>query len=399
VDALTFDAGANLLLDGGLSGSGELLLSTRVVVDPLEAGEVPFHKRSDVLGGGAGVGEITGTGYARQPVSMAAALAGVKQVPTATWSTAAHGDWLTPVSAVLVKGGVAVAAWNLREGGIPRVASANTTIKFGSSFTMPGFAAPGTHYGPGAVEVVAPFAPTTGTSPLSVLMIHGGGWNLQENMGTQARELRAAGYFVATMNYVEAAAGGPAAFPIQIQNVEAAYSWMLSHASEYKGSPSKVVILGASSGGHIGWTAAIKLLAGGATALKAVITLSAAGYDLVKLLEEANKGEQKNAVWTSDLPIAVGTTTPALALTEPYKAVAKANSPHQLVNSTNRPPKCLIYNSNGGETVPISQQREMKPVLEAAGCATTAVEIPGKAHAVAYWSTVLPEILNYLETV
>lgn len=130
-DFLLFDAGANKLLDSGITGACKFHLSTKAVGTE-EAGQ---HKHGDVL---AGISEITGTGYAAKEEAAPAAAAKKKSFGAQIWKTEAHTDWPAGTkSVVLENGGVALCAWNLREGGAARdLSAANTTEEFTPTFTQ-----------------------------------------------------------------------------------------------------------------------------------------------------------------------------------------------------------------------------------------------------------------------
>lgn len=120
----SFDEGRNFVNAGGLPAVCHFLLSTKAVAD---------FTAKDTLEGG--VGEITGTGYERvsqispgwwPPWQSPSYVANFDRVE---WKTLTAQDWPSAVrSMVLVAASqygsrndeVAVGAWNLRDGGLPR---------------------------------------------------------------------------------------------------------------------------------------------------------------------------------------------------------------------------------------------------------------------------------------
>lgn len=121
-----FDEGAGEILDNGLPATVYFLLSTRGV----DAGTA--HAAGNTLSGG--VGEITGTGYARQ--SQACPAAGLDRdidFVQMSWTTGSATDWPALVRSVVLvttadNTGKAICAWNLVPGGAGRVLNAaNTT--------------------------------------------------------------------------------------------------------------------------------------------------------------------------------------------------------------------------------------------------------------------------------
>jgi len=94
-DFISFDEGANLLLDSGIGTSTVyFLLSTK----PVEG--TGSHKASDKLS--TGVGEITGTGYARQSQKAPSAASRAKTFAEMSWATEAHTDWPASVKSVVL---------------------------------------------------------------------------------------------------------------------------------------------------------------------------------------------------------------------------------------------------------------------------------------------------------
>jgi hypothetical protein len=125
-DFQLFNDGANALLDSGIAGTVKFALSTKTAE---ELG--PTTKA-------AGINEITGTGYAQISQAAPSAASQKKSFSAVEWKTEAHTDWPAGVkSCVMLIGGVAICAWNLREGGGARdLSGANTTEQFTPTFTQ-----------------------------------------------------------------------------------------------------------------------------------------------------------------------------------------------------------------------------------------------------------------------
>lgn len=116
-DYLAFNEGKTELANNGLPSTCYFLLSTK----PCSGSGT--HSASDTLSGG--VGEITGTGYARQTEAEPTAVAGVVTFAAKTFSTGSATDWPSSVKSVVLATtandtGKAIAAWNLQAGGTAR---------------------------------------------------------------------------------------------------------------------------------------------------------------------------------------------------------------------------------------------------------------------------------------
>lgn len=129
-DFIALTEGENYLLGTGkgLPATCYFLLSTKPTSG---AGALVV---GDTLAGG--VGEITGTGYARQSQAAPTPASGAAVFSQMTWATGAATNWPASVkSCILVttsdNTGKAVCAWNLIAGGTARdLSQANTTEQF-----------------------------------------------------------------------------------------------------------------------------------------------------------------------------------------------------------------------------------------------------------------------------
>jgi hypothetical protein len=98
------------------------------------------HAAADTLAGG--VGEITGTGYARQTEAEPTAVSGVVSFAAKSWQTTTHNDWPASVKSVVLvtsadNTGKAIAAWNLQTGGGARdLSQPNTTEVYTPTLTL-----------------------------------------------------------------------------------------------------------------------------------------------------------------------------------------------------------------------------------------------------------------------
>lgn len=127
-DFISFNEGRKELASNGLPSTVYFLLSTKDCATLLV---------TDTLVGG--VGEITGTGYARKSeAEPAPSLANPSVIAFAqkSWATGAATDWPASVKSVIAvttpdNTGKALCAWNLVAGGTARdMSAANTTENY-----------------------------------------------------------------------------------------------------------------------------------------------------------------------------------------------------------------------------------------------------------------------------
>lgn len=126
-------------------------------------------------------------------------------------------------------------------------------IPLGSAKTTRGilFASPGGV--PLHIDVYQP--PRAGAYPV-VIQIYGGAWQrgAPSDKSNFATWLASSGYVVIAIDYRHAPAW---IWPSQIDDVNTALAWVGSHAGEYSGDTSRVVLMGRSAGAHLatmaGW--------------------------------------------------------------------------------------------------------------------------------------------------
>jgi hypothetical protein len=138
-DFIRFDEGANYIETTGQGQPGTVyfFLSTGSCNG---AGGSRQHVHADTLGA-ALLGEITGTGYARQSQAAVTPSLGGMAYLQMTWATGAATDWPNNVRSVVAattvnNTGKALFAWNLIAGGAARdLSQANTSELFTPSVT------------------------------------------------------------------------------------------------------------------------------------------------------------------------------------------------------------------------------------------------------------------------
>lgn len=92
------------------------------------------------------------------------------------------------------------------------------------------------------------YRPTTGVLPIS-LFLHGGGWTLND-LDTHdrlcRRIARRSGWLVASLDYRRAPEHK---HPAALDDAHVAYRWLLDNAERIEGDPSRLAVIGESSGG------------------------------------------------------------------------------------------------------------------------------------------------------
>ncbi len=121
------------------------------------------------------------------------------------------------------------------------------------------------HYGNHAenvLDILQPSAPALGNRP-GVIVIHGGGWvrgDKERMLDSFCLPFIRQGSVVANVEY-RLATAAPA--PAAVTDVLQAAQWFQDHAARYKVDPKRIVVTGASAGGHlalmVGMTSSVKI--------------------------------------------------------------------------------------------------------------------------------------------
>jgi len=220
----------------------------------------------------------------------------------------------------------------------------------------------------GRLDLYLPINPT-GPSPVYV-NIHGGGWvsGSKEETALDVLPLLAMGFAVANVEY-RLARTAPA--PAAVQDCRCALRWVARHAAQYGLDVTRLVVGGASAGGHLALMAALLSPADGLDGLcpgnedlRVAAAVSFFGIaDVADLL--AGPDQRDFAVgW-------VGTRADA-------QNVARSLSPIRHVHQ-GAPPVLLVH-GDADPVVPYQQARRLADALDAARVPNQLITIRGGKH-------------------
>jgi acetyl esterase/lipase len=245
-------------------------------------------------------------------------------------------------------------------------------------------------YGGSPDQTITVYSAAATSSPL-VVLVHGGGWTSKpgEGLPTEAAELQAAGFAVFDVNY-DTLSRSTGAFPLEIDDVEAATEWAIAHAGSYRADPANVEMVGGSSGGQLVGMAAEALNDHRAGTVRSMVTLSGA-LDFVRKVRDIRNGIVRGYLATH--------TQEALACSLKRgtctRSVEVEWSPAEGVTAANCPSASLVINSNR-EPEPVDQANSMTSALRKAHCGVTEVIRDGTQHSFAYWPSVAPQVIGFL---
>jgi acetyl esterase/lipase len=246
------------------------------------------------------------------------------------------------------------------------------------------------HYGLAANQTLDVWPSSSPNSPL-VVMIHAGGWwtGFKNQYDYSSSRLQDQGFTVVNINY-RLASKNYLAFPMEINDTNAATNWAINHASQYNANPKDVFILGFSAGGHLAAMTAEQLNTTSPHKIKAIISLSGV-TDFVGLAKDYKAGTLTPSI-NNDVILAMG-----CSLSTCTTAVEKKWSPAWNLTPTNCPTNSLIFGSTN-EILPIDQVNTMVSALTKNACKVKKVVLNGNLHAVEYWPQVETTIINFIKT-
>ena len=220
------------------------------------------------------------------------------------------------------------------------------------------------------------YAQRTQTSTPVVIYIHGGGWvrGTKDGSVLSALPYLAMGYSVVNVEYRLA---DVSLAPAAIEDCRCALRWVVGHAKDYNFDVGRIVIAGASAGGHLALTTGmIPTSAGfdricqeqGEPRIAAIVDFFGI-TDVADLLDGPNK---------KPFPETWPYTVQWLGNQANRDAVARAASPLTYVRA-GVPPTIAIH-GDADPLVPYAHSTRLNEALQKAGVAHELVTVPGGGH-------------------
>jgi acetyl esterase/lipase len=238
------------------------------------------------------------------------------------------------------------------------------------------------------LDVYIPRTPEPAGGFPVMVSIHGGGWRRFDKTGFGLRTAAAFarnGYAVVSPNYVLSAPGSPS-WPINFDDVQAAVRWVRSNASRMGFNPNEIVAEGESAGANLaallGTYSTQTTGAAVSAAVDAVVAVSTP-TDLTALYRESPSAGFAAAQFLGGSPEQV-----------PANYIAASPIDHV---SPGDPPMLLIHGRQD-PLIPVSQSREMRSALTAAGVRNQLLLVNG-GHGLdfpANYSNLVPHVLEFL---
>jgi acetyl esterase/lipase len=229
----------------------------------------------------------------------------------------------------------------------------------------------------GKLDVYAQRTPPNGPAMPVVIFIHGGGWVQGTKEGSILQGVLpyvAMGYSVVNVEYRLA---NVSLAPAAIEDCRCALRWVVAHAKDYNFDVDRIVVSGASAGGHLALTTGMipasagfdrSCLVPGEPKVAAIVDFFGI-TDIADLLDGPNK---------KPFPESWPYTVQWLG-NQPNRAdIAKASSPLTYVRA-GVPPTISIH-GDADPLVPYNHSVRLQDALQKAGVAHELVTVPGGGH-------------------
>jgi acetyl esterase/lipase len=233
------------------------------------------------------------------------------------------------------------------------------------------------------LDVLRPREKFKGQRP-GIVMFHGGGWvrsNKETMMGSFCLPYLKQGFIVCNVEYRLAPV---ATAPAAVNDALKATQWFFEHAAKYNVDTNRIVVTGASAGGHlalmVGMVDASSDL-GPISKVAAIVN----GYGITDVADVL-EGLHKKSWAVQWLPEQ-----------EKRLELAKRLSPMTYVRK-GLPPILTVQGAND-TTVPVEQGRRLTQALKGAGVDTEMMIVPGAGHGFSreQWPEVHEKIFSFLK--
>ena len=242
---------------------------------------------------------------------------------------------------------------------------------------------PDVSYGSDSLQKMDVYLPAgrTTDSTKSIILIHGGGWNGGSKSEfityIDSFKKRMPDYAIFNLNY--RLVNGGNLFPTQEEDIKKAVDFIVKNAGEYHISKDRLVLLGASAGGHLALLQAYKYAS---PKIRAVVDFFGP-TDLEAMYQKP---------WHPLVPFAlqmITGTTPGF-----NREIYRQSSPINFVSTSSAP--TLLLHGGSDHIVDVSQSKALKKRLEEAGVIHDLVIYPKERHG--WHGATLTHSFNHIES-
>ena len=133
------------------------------------------------------------------------------------------------------------------------------------------------------------YRPVEGEGLPVIIFVHGGSWRFGDKRFVSDKPVyfTSQGFVFVSVNYRLAP---EVTHPVYVQDVAKAIAWLHAHVAEYGGDPSRMVVMGHSSGAHLAALVStderyLEQAGSGLNAIRGVVVLDGGGYDIPRMVK------------------------------------------------------------------------------------------------------------------
>jgi acetyl esterase/lipase len=238
-------------------------------------------------------------------------------------------------------------------------------------------------YGKDSAQIMDIYLPANRSmkTTKSIILIHGGGWNggskSDLNSYIDSFKRRMPDYAIFNINYRLAGDGN--IFPSQENDVRSAVNFIVHNSKDYGVNENKIVLLGASAGGHLALLQAYKYQSPKVAAV-------------IDFFGPSNLEAMYDKPWHPLVPVALQMITGATPQSNPD--LYRQSSPVNFVNIHSAP--TLIFHGGKDQVVNISQSKSLKWRLDSANVSCELVVYPNERHG--WYGSKMTDTFNRIES-
>ena len=220
------------------------------------------------------------------------------------------------------------------------------------------------------------YLPAGKARPVLLVWVHGGAWNTGRKSGVPGPLVRS-GLAVASVDFRQAS---EARFPAQVHDIKAAIRFLRANAATYGYRADRIVIAGASSGGHL---AAVVGVTNGHRQLEGTEGTSLDVSSDVQAVVSYYGASNLRTILPQSTPFGLNMRRPALdrllgGQPDEVPDLAELASPVAHVDASD--PPLLLFHGDQDPQMPINQAHELQGAYEKAGRPVTLHVLHGVAH-------------------
>lgn len=210
-----------------------------------------------------------------------------------------------------------------------------------------------------------------------IVWVHGGAWRAGDRSSMPLPALVAKGYAVASIDYRLTTS---APFPANIHDIKAAIRFLRANAKKYEIDADRIVVAGASAGGHLAALAGLTL---GNPELEGKVGEHLQTSSAVRAIVSFFGASNLTTILSQSTPHGLSVRVPALQLLlegspDEKPVLAKLASPVFQLDA--KDPPVLLFHGDEDKQMPIEQAQELKRACDAAGIRCESYVVKGAGH-------------------